>query len=147
MLGTVKFVAMFGMLFIPWVRLTAAEPENPDGTWQMVIQFREGQPVVESEYKGLLMTIKEGGFLAKSGGEIVYEGTYKLDSVVEGRRQSIVKFSNGRFAGEHRKQTAWIDGDTLITCLVPAGRDWSTEFASTKANGCWLSVFKRQRTK
>jgi uncharacterized protein (TIGR03067 family) len=120
-----------------------ADLEKLQGTWQVVIQEREGMKAPEELVEMLRIAYKGDHYTFFLGARVVDEGTIVLDPSKEPR-----SIDNKPGIGPHKGETIpgiyKLEGDKLSLCYAPAGKERPTEFKTELDSGRWRYVLKRR---
>jgi uncharacterized protein (TIGR03067 family) len=94
------------------------------GTWIVISAIRDGNRLSEEQIKGVRFTIEGNGkALVKDGGEILFEGTLKIDPTKTPKTEDATQNSEGENKGKTTRSIYEIEGDTLKICSAEPGKD------------------------
>jgi uncharacterized protein (TIGR03067 family) len=121
------------------------EWERLNGTWQGVRPVPEGKKPPAPREK-VSVTLKDGKFTFKRGGEVVAEGATEIDPTATPKSID-VKIATGLEKGEALRGIYVVKGDTLRLCFAGPGQPRPKAFEPAKGSGHDLLTYKRVKTK
>ena len=146
MRGQVALPLAVGWVLAPGLRGLAG-PEDPmkrelakvQGTWQLVSAETDGKEAPAEQVRKVRVVIKGDRHTVFFGDQAVAkEVLFKLDPAKTPRAVDDLLPGGKRILGIYE-----VDGDTLRSCVAPAGKDRPTRFSAESGSGHTLRVFRR----
>ncbi|HEV3143776.1 MAG TPA: TIGR03067 domain-containing protein [Gemmataceae bacterium] len=122
----------------------ADEPKEAKGVWVPTEMTVAGQALPAEQLSALKLTIGDGKYKAEVNNEGTDSGTYTIDSTKKPGRLEITS-TDGANKGKKMLAIWELSGDTMKVCYDLEGKDYPTEFKSTKENKYLLAVYKKQK--
>lgn len=119
------------------------ELERFQGTWQLVSAESDGRPTPEEQTKAVRVTITGGTHTVRLGDQVVaHDVAFAIDPT-KTPREVTDTIQDGPDKGKEIRGLYQLDGDTLVSCVAPVGKDRPTEFTGKAGSGQTLRVFRR----
>ena len=116
-----------------------AELEKLQGTWQLVSAETAGMKVTDDLVKKVRVIIKGSSHTVFLGDDVVAKEIPFTIDVSKKPKTTTDRLPDGKeIHGIYE-----LDGDTLKSCVAPAGKDRPKEFSGSAESGNTLRVFKR----
>ena len=135
---------VMGVLLAAGVPGEAADAKKPGGgirgTWTAVSAERNGAPA--DDIKGHRLTLQGDRFTIRSKGQIVYQGTFRLDP---SKIPATIDFTNTGGEAKGRQGIYSLEGDGLKICdnADDTAKPRPATFATEPGSGRVLVLFKR----
>jgi uncharacterized protein (TIGR03067 family) len=116
------------------------------GTWQLVSAETEGRKTPEEQAGKVRVVISGGTHTVRFGDQVVaHDVPFEIDPTTD-PKQTTDTITEGPDKGKVIKGIYRLEGNTLTSCVAPAGKDRPTGFASQPGSGHTLRVFRRVKT-
>ena len=116
-----------------------AELEKLQGVWQLVSAETDGKKAPEEQVKKIKVIIKGDKHTVRFGDEdLAKEIPFKIDPTKKPKTTDDTLPDGGIIRGIYE-----LDGNTLRSCVAPAGKPRPTEFTGKAGSGQTLRVFQR----
>jgi uncharacterized protein (TIGR03067 family) len=124
--------------------LHADEPQDFHGIWQYVEWHQAGEKMPPEHFKSAQLIIAPKECRVEAEGKTLSIATYKVGEKNKLRTVEL-DASHGEFKGKKVLAIFQIDGDTMKVCYDLDGKEFPTEFKSTKDNKWVLVTYKREK--
>ena len=126
----------------PQDEATKKELEKMQGDWVMVESTHDGKKMSNEDVKLFKRTVKNDRYTITRGGEVIGEGTFKLDPTKKPKTIEAV-----RTAGPDKDKPMLgiyeVEGDTYKVCLALPGEERPKAFESKEGTKHTVSIWKK----
>jgi RNA polymerase sigma-70 factor (ECF subfamily) len=112
-----------------------------DGEWTMVSVTADGQAMPEAIAKTGKRVAHGNETTVTIAGQLVMKATFTIDPTKKPKTIDYT-MTDGPTKGQKQYGIYEIDGDTVLVCFAPPGKDRPTEFVSKPGDGRALTVWK-----
>jgi uncharacterized protein (TIGR03067 family) len=113
------------------------------GTWQLVSAETEGRKTPEEQAGKVQVVISGKTHTVRFGDQVIaHDVRLEIDPTAS-PKQTTDTITEGPDRGKQIRGIYRLEGDTLTSCVAPAGKDRPTGFASKPGSGHTLRVFRR----
>jgi uncharacterized protein (TIGR03067 family) len=123
-------------------KLAGEELARFQGTWQLISAETDGEKVPQEWVKKVRITFAGNTHTVRLGDQvIVHDVRFEIDPSST-PSQVTDTINDGPDKGKQIRGIYKLEGDTLTSCVAPAGKDRPTAFAADKGSGHTLRVFQ-----
>ena len=113
------------------------------GTWQLIAATTDGNKATDENVRQVRVTIIGNKQTVRFRNEvIVRDVSFELDPT-KTPKETTDTLSEGPNKGKQIRGIYRLDGDKLVSCVAPLGKERPDEFASLPGSGHSLRVFQR----
>lgn len=118
------------------------ELEKFQGKWTPTKYVKDGKALGEKAMAQIELTVEGNKSTFKKGANVTH-GTYKVNAAKSPKELDITP-TDGSEADKTLKAIYKFEGDDLVICIAPAGKDRPKDFASKEDSQQILEVWKRK---
>ena len=115
------------------------------GTWQLIAAESTGEKTPAERIKAVRVTIAGNTHTVRFGEQIVaHDVSFAIDPS-RSPKEVTDTINDGPNRGNQIRGIYNLEGDTLISCVAPVGKDRPTAFSAAPGSGWTLRVFRRAK--
>lgn len=138
-------VALVGALLVGADEPKTAEQAKFQGTWQLIAAESNGEKTPDEQIRSVRVTVTGSTHTVCAGDRVVaHDVSFTLDPS-KTPKEVTDTINDGPDKGKQIRGIYNLEGDTLISCVAPIGKDRPTEFSAKAGSGWTLRVFRRAK--